>query len=94
MSHSSVSGDMSRPQTVRILFLYITFKYRDWLVIGSVTGGGRARTMVCVQALLFFFWRPNPVARDSRFALASCFARTLAFACKIKTQNNNACSAG
>ena len=35
---------------------------------------------------------PNPVARDSLSALASCFA--LAFALTCKTQKYNACSAG
>ena len=82
MSHSSVSANMSQLQTVCRLFffLYMMIKYRDWLVIGGVTGDGRARTMMCVQAL--FFPRPNPVARDLRPALA------------CKTQNNNACSAG
>ena len=38
---------------------------------GGVTRGGRARTTV--QALVFS--GPNPVARDSRSALASCFAK-------------------
>ena len=60
MSQSSVSAALSQPadslQTAADCF-YILMKYSDWLVIGGVTGCGRARTMVCIQAL--FFSRPN-----------------------------------
>ena len=45
MAHSSLSADMSRPQTdpdsLQTVFFFITIKYCDWLVIGGCDRGGR-----------------------------------------------------
>ena len=56
MSQSSVSADMSQPQTVcrqSADCFYITMKYCDWLVIGGVTGWGRHKEWFVYRRYFF-----------------------------------------
>ena len=44
---------LTHPADCSTKFNYFYVKHCDWLVIGGVTGGGRAQKMVGVQALFF-----------------------------------------